>query len=97
MPVVYHAKDLSMGMCIECHRSPEEALRPLEEVFNLKYDASDYIMKNPATKDQIMAYLADNDLDLNLTKSDDAQRAMGLMLKTNWKVQPKESCFTCHR
>ena len=97
MPVVYHAKNLSMGMCIECHRSPEEALRPLEQVFNLKYEAADYIKKNPATKEQVAAYVAEQDLDLNIAKPDDAQRAMGLMLKNQWKVQPKESCFTCHR
>ena len=97
MPVVYHAKSLSMGMCIECHRNPEDALRPLEQVFNLKYDAADYLKKNVTAAEQVAGYIKDNDLDLELTKSDDAQRAMGLMLKDHWNVQPKESCFTCHR
>jgi len=55
------------------------------------------IKKNPATKEQVAAYVAEQDLDLNIAKPDDAQRAMGLMLKNQWKVQPKESCFTCHR
>lgn len=97
MRVVYHAKNLSMGMCIDCHRNPEDALRPLEEVFNLKYTAADYLKKNESAAEQVTAYIKGNDLDLELDDEDDAQRAMGLMLKDHWNVQPKESCFTCHR
>ncbi len=97
MSVVYHAKDLSMGMCIECHRNPEDALRPLEQVFNLKYEAVDYLKKNPSAAEQVSSYMADNDLKLDTSDKADAQKAMGLMLKDHWKIQPKESCFTCHR
>jgi hypothetical protein len=84
-------------MCIECHRNPEDALRPLEQVFNLKYEAADYLKKNPSAAEHVTAYMKDNNLDLDIVKNDDAQQAMGLMLKDHWKVQPKESCFTCHR
>ena len=27
-----------MGWCLDCHRNPEEHLRPLEEVFNLAWE-----------------------------------------------------------
>jgi hypothetical protein len=37
MDVVYHAKPLSMSFCLDCHRSPENFLRPPEEVFNLDW------------------------------------------------------------
>ncbi|MDB6171759.1 MAG: Cytochrome c family protein [Chthoniobacteraceae bacterium] len=37
MPVVYHAKPLSMDWCLECHRHPEDALRPLSEITNLDW------------------------------------------------------------
>jgi hypothetical protein len=37
MPVVRHAKSLSMGFCLECHRAPERFVRPPEEVFNLDW------------------------------------------------------------
>jgi hypothetical protein len=37
MPVVVHDKPLSMGWCLECHRHPEEHLRPLGEVANLAW------------------------------------------------------------
>ncbi len=38
MEVVYHAKPLSMGFCLECHRNPEEYIRPPEEVYNLDWE-----------------------------------------------------------
>ena len=36
-----------MGWCLECHRAPENHLRPLEEVYNFNYDAETYISNNP--------------------------------------------------
>jgi hypothetical protein len=41
MEVVYQAESHSMGWCLDCHRAPEEHLRPLEEVYNLNYGDSD--------------------------------------------------------
>ena len=38
MEVVYHAKQLSMGFCLECHRNPEDYIRPVEEVYNLDWE-----------------------------------------------------------
>ena len=35
MKVVHHDKPLSMAFCLECHRKPEDALRPMQEVTNL--------------------------------------------------------------
>jgi hypothetical protein len=35
MDVVAHAKPLSMGFCIECHRNPETRVRDKADVFNL--------------------------------------------------------------
>jgi len=37
MEVVSQQKPLSMGWCIDCHRAPENALRPVEQVFNLDW------------------------------------------------------------
>lgn len=37
MSVVYHAKSQSMSWCLDCHRAPENALRPEEEVFHLDW------------------------------------------------------------
>ncbi len=40
MEEVTLSKSLSMGFCLECHRSPEENLRPLNEVTNMKWAKS---------------------------------------------------------
>lgn len=37
MEVVEHAKPLSMAWCLDCHRNPEGALRPVEHVTDLKW------------------------------------------------------------
>ena len=39
MEVVEQVKPLSMAWCIECHRTPENNLRPREEVTNMTWDA----------------------------------------------------------
>jgi len=38
MEVVEHTKSLSMAFCLECHRNPEEYIRPNEEVYNLDWE-----------------------------------------------------------
>jgi hypothetical protein len=38
MPVVVHDQPLSMGWCLNCHRNPENQLRPQSEITNLDLD-----------------------------------------------------------
>ena len=38
MAVTEHAVTMSMEWCLDCHRKPEEYLRPVSEVFNLAWD-----------------------------------------------------------
>ena len=37
MPVLVHEKPLSMGWCLDCHRHPEEHLRPTAEITNFAW------------------------------------------------------------
>jgi hypothetical protein len=37
MDEVSHAKPLSMGFCLECHRNPAPNLRPLDQIYNLDW------------------------------------------------------------
>ena len=37
MEVVYHAKSLSMAFCLDCHRNPENFVRPLDKVYDLNW------------------------------------------------------------
>lgn len=83
MEKVHHDKSLSMEFCLECHRNPEKHLRPLEEVYNLDYNAEDYLQANEVLDEK----------GERITTQED----FGLLLKHNWNVYPKDSCSTCHR
>lgn len=37
MEVVWHDKPFSMAWCLECHRNPEQFIRPLDQVYNLNW------------------------------------------------------------
>lgn len=39
MPLVWKEEPLFMKWCIDCHRTPEQFIRPQEEVFNMAYQA----------------------------------------------------------
>jgi hypothetical protein len=77
MEVVWQDQPHSMGWCLECHRAPENHLRPLEEVYNFNYGDGDVTRYS---KDQSVKTTVD----------------LGLKLKEQFKVNPKESCATCH-
>jgi hypothetical protein len=40
MEEVWHAESLSMSFCLECHRQPQEFLRPLELVYDLNWSTN---------------------------------------------------------
>ena len=85
MEVVYQAQNHSMGWCLECHRAPENHLRPLESVYDMKFVAEDYL----AQPDNAIVGADGQPLKTQLD--------LGLKLKQDWMVTPKESCTTCHR
>jgi hypothetical protein len=66
MEVVGQAKPLSMGFCLDCHRNPEKAVRPLDKITDLAWT-------NP-----------------NQVKD-------GTKFVHDWKINPPQSCFGCHR
>jgi hypothetical protein len=39
MPLVFQASPLLMAWCLDCHRNPARALRPLDQVFNMDWKA----------------------------------------------------------
>lgn len=82
MRVVYHAESHSMSWCLDCHREPEKHLRPLEEVYNMDYDAVEYLKANE---------VFDKDGERITT-----QLEFGEFLREHWAVHPKTSCATCH-
>lgn len=45
MDVVFQQEPLSMSWCLDCHRNPEQYLRPVEEVTTMGYQVEDQIEK----------------------------------------------------
>src|ERR1700745_2449485 len=41
MPLVFQANTLLMQWCLDCHRNPEQVLRPRDQVFNMDWRAPD--------------------------------------------------------
>ena len=37
MPLTWKASSLNMEWCLECHRQPEQYIRPREQVFNMTW------------------------------------------------------------
>jgi hypothetical protein len=37
MPLMWQAEPMTMEWCLNCHRAPEHALRPVDQVFNMNY------------------------------------------------------------
>ena len=38
MAVVYHAEPHSMSWCLDCHRSPQDFVRPLDKITDLGWE-----------------------------------------------------------
>jgi hypothetical protein len=54
MDVVKQVQPLSMGWCLDCHRNPENNLRPKDQVTNMNFKASDVMIDgHPATQEEL--------------------------------------------
>jgi len=84
MDVVQQVAPLSMGWCLDCHRAPENNLRPKDQVTNLGWKPTEH----PLAKDK------------NITDVAEAQKLVGEALKKEYGIRDQQymtSCFTCHR
>jgi hypothetical protein len=72
-----------MGWCLDCHRAPEQHLRPRDQVFNMRYQQPSSSL--PVQVDG-QSFTDQDSLGAALTKK--------YQLRT---VQDITSCSTCHR
>jgi len=83
MPLMYNYASLQMEWCLNCHRNPEEYLRPRDQVFNMRY-------QQPTTSLPVVvdgkAFADQDSLGTYLVKK--------YNLRT---VADITSCNTCHR
>jgi hypothetical protein len=88
MNVVYQDQPQTMGWCLNCHRNPQEAVRPLaatglgggkpgdtSPIFNLDW--------KPTVKDKDGHVMTQDELGLQLVK--------------DLKINPPKDCGGCHR
>jgi hypothetical protein len=93
MSAMYIAKPHSMAWCLECHRHPENFLRPQEEVFNLDWKPDDV---KPA--EFVAKYGKPKDVNEDWSKKKHlTQQDIGQTLKERWNIAPSTNCQTCHR
>jgi hypothetical protein len=88
MPLMYQAQTLRMGWCLDCHRNPEQYIRPRDEVTNMEYDL------------QTDTKLA-NELGVSNDEADKlrSQDALGPFLVAKYHVHKDQltNCYVCHR
>jgi hypothetical protein len=83
MPLMFNYASLQMEWCLECHRKPENYLRPRDQVFNMRYEQPSG--GKPATVDG-KGYTDQISLGTDLVKK--------YKLRS---VADITSCSTCHR
>src|SRR5689334_18482041 len=83
MPLMYNNASLQMEWCLECHRAPENFLRPREQVFNMRYEepsaAKPVVVNGKSYTDQFA-------LGTDLVKEYKVRSVLDIT-----------SCSTCHR
>lgn len=57
MEVVTQAEPLSMGWCLDCHRAPDEHLRPLDRITDMDWSLETVPPEERAEVDQVLAGL----------------------------------------
>ena len=93
MSVVHIAQPHSMAWCLDCHRHPENYLRPDDQVFNLDWEPEDV---KPA--EFVAKYGQPSDTREDFSKKKHlTQSEIGQTLKERWKITPPTNCQGCHR
>jgi hypothetical protein len=84
MPLMFQHATLQMSWCLECHRSPQEYLRPRSEVFNMNFTVDAKVKGDFSTA---QAPVTDQDsLGRELIKL--------YHIPTDGRIT---NCYTCHR
>ena len=105
MNLVWQSKTLLMEWCLACHRQPELHLRPKDEIYNLKWQASD--VPNPdrpkpesALEDDEAKAMAKAGVVSLKTHEPYDQLTLGRKLKEAHQVREPNvitNCSMCHR
>ncbi len=88
MPLMRQVNSLQMEWCLNCHRKPEEYLRPREQVYNMHYD--------PETDQSLASELGVSPKQADSLRSQDE---LGPQLVSDYHVHKEQitNCSVCHR
>lgn len=90
MVEVGQAEPLNMGWCLDCHRQPENHLRPTDEVTTMGY-----------VEKQLALYKKEKGSKAEISSIDDMKehlaKTVGSKLKEEKDVNPPLHCSGCHR
>ena len=94
MPLMYQENTLQMEWCLNCHRDPKNAVRPLNQITNLNWKPEDEDAQKFVASFGKPAELGDRDLSkVKLTQED-----IGSVLVNKWHINPPDkNCAGCHR
>jgi hypothetical protein len=93
MPLMYQAQSLQMEWCLECHRAPEQFLRPREQVFNMAYQSPSE--EHPLTIEGNLM-VPGQPAEQGFTSQMELGRALAGKYHLR-RVEGLTSCSTCHR
>lgn len=102
MNMTYKAQPFHMAWCLQCHRNPENYIRPKEEVFNLyaKYQTNapvipdQKIVSDKGITREEVALLRGNAPNRSAAMIEEGRK---LVEKYNIKVKQLDDCWICHR
>jgi hypothetical protein len=88
MPIMWQNGSLQMEWCLDCHRNPEQNIRPRQQIYNMDYD--------PATDPNLAQELGVKPGDAERYRS---QAALGAKLVEDYHVHKEQltNCSVCHR
>ena len=84
-----------MSWCLDCHRNPQDALRPLDQITNLNWKPEQQSVPDFLAKYGKPPKQEARDFSKVTALS---QEEIGLTLRDKWHINPPDkNCAGCHR
>ncbi len=92
MHLTHQSQYFSMQWCLDCHRNPEQHIRPTGEVFNMYY-------KTPRNADEMKALLDKHGIPYDSNNIPRNQLELGALLVKHYNIHKEQlsDCSICHR
>jgi hypothetical protein len=91
MPLMWREATLRMQWCLDCHRNPEQFVRPREEVFSMEW-APELL-----SAEEMQKLAAKHGVQSDVSDPQQFARDLRKQLAEKYHLQAKDACYTCHR